>query len=230
MKHHWQDSALGTAVILSAVALMRSIIILETPAARDLPKALRSIDLNLSGQAMGKMPVGQSKVGRDVSWGPRHYYQTNKPEIELELVARRSRSWDGLPPPALTNQDLLQLDAHQQVALGQLNGKQALRSCLVAQDAGKHDITAAVVEDNLSRATMQRREQLKTTYNRGQRLWRKLMIQLGLQNERWECLQVTVKVKLAENEEQSRTQLVATWKELYPQLKSWAKQTEEAQE
>ena len=227
MKGRWLDGALAMAALSAAVGLVRSVLVLHPPAAADLPEPLRHPGPQLAGQRSLVEPPSPARRERDVAWGPAYRFRLRDEGLGLDLVARRSRSFTVMGNVELKEQRLLRLGLRQQVVLGRLDGKAALRTCLVGRGRDEPGPIAAVLEEELWRAAARWRERLDQPRGLGERLVRISAIQAGLRvGERWECLQVSLVLEEAHHQNQADQRLLAAWKELYPQLALWGEQWE----
>jgi len=227
MKGRWLDGVLAVAMLLLALGLARSVLVLHPPAAADLPEPLRHPGPQLAGQSGLQEALSPARLGRDVAWGPAYRFCMKHAGLRLELVTRRSRSFIGIAPEDLKQQRLLRLGPRQQVALGQLDGKAALRTCLVGRGRDEPGPTAAVLEEELWPAVGRWRDRLDQPRGLGEKVVRISAIQSGLRvGERWECLQVTLVLEGPSRQQLADQGLLSTWKEIYPQLAVWGEQWE----
>lgn len=223
----WRDEMLVVSALLAALGLFRSVLLLSPPSAGDLPETLRNTDPRLVGRQSWREPVMPSVRKRDVSWSPVYRYSLGSSALHLELVVRRSRTWMAMAPERLTEQRLLRLGPRQQVALGRLKGREALRTCLVGRGANESGPSAEITQDELLRAVQRWQARFDEPTDRWRQLKRVLAIQAGLRAPgRWECLQVTLVSEVSHANKQADSKLVAVWQELYPQLFSWGEQWE----
>ena len=227
MNGSWRDRALALAAGLAVVGLVRTVLLVRTPAAASLPDGLRAGVLQLQPyrvRAAGGEPGWQ---GRDRAQGPSQRYTLLPAEgvpLQLELVVRRSRHWDGLEPEPLEQPRLLRLGAKQQVVLGLRSGQPALRTCLVGRGVDGAGAVAAVDRLELIGAVARWRDRLDRPPGVGGQLLRAVAIQGGLRvSERWECLQVTLGRPGGKHGDGA---LLAAWRRLYPRLQGWGEQWE----
>ena len=227
MKGRWLDGGLAITALLAAVGLVRNVLVLHPPAAGDLPEPLSHPGPQLAAQRRLLEALVPARRERDVAWGPTYRFRMKHAGLGLELVTRRSRSFIGMAPEELKQQRLLRLGPRQQVALGQLDGKAALRTCLVGRGQDQPGPTAAVLEEELWRAVERWRDRLDQPRGLGERVVRISAIQSGLRvGERWECLQVTLVLEGPSRQQLADQRLLSAWKELYPQLALWGEQWE----
>ncbi|MBM5818449.1 MAG: hypothetical protein FJ083_18365 [Cyanobacteria bacterium K_Offshore_surface_m2_239] len=227
MRGRWRNGALALTAVLAAVGFARNVLVLQPPAAAALPKTLQLTAPRLRGQASQKEPIGPPQRGRDVALGPAHRYRLGPGEPHLELVARRSRSWDGMAPETLKGQRLLRLGPREQVALGRLEGKSALRTCLVGRGRDEREPSAAVEEAELNSAVIRWRGRLDWPPEPMHQLWRALTIQAGARvSERWECLRVTLVNEASDDQPTAEKKLVPAWRTVRPQLAGWGEHWE----
>lgn len=226
MRGRWRDGALALAALLAVLGLGRSLLVLRTPAAADLPAALRSPGSQLAGWRLVKQQVQPGWQGRDLAQGPRYRYRLRPlaggVPLQLELVVRRSRYWEMLAPAGLTAVRKLRLGPRQQVALGRSGGQPALQTCLVGRGVDESGPTAAVLQEDLSEAVVRWRGRLDWPASAHGQLARALAIQAGLRvSERWECLQVTLVLEGPAAQAEAEAALLAAWRQLHPQLAGW---------
>lgn len=225
MKGRWLDWVLAITALLAAVGLVRNVRVLHPPAAANLPEPLRHPGPKLAGQRGLREAFVPARRERNMALGPAYRFRMK--HVGLELVVRRRRSFIAMAPEELKEQRLLRLGPRQQVALGQLDGKAALRTCLVGRGRDEPGPTAAVLEEELWPAMVRWRERLDQPRGLGERVVRISAIQAGLRvGERWECLQVTLVLEEAPNQGKPDQRLLAAWRELYPQLAVWGEQWE----
>lgn len=221
------DSALVIVATLAVVGFVRSLVVLESPAAADLPEPLRSVGPKLVGYRTLQQSTIPGKRERDVAWGPTHRYQlvpTKGAPLSLELVVRRGRDWKAMEWEQMAGSRSLQLGPRQHVRLGTVEKRQALQTCIVGRGNGEEEPTAIAKERDLESAVIRWRDRLDQPVSTNGRILRGIAIQAGLRvSERWECLWVTLK-----DEEQpqgskggSDARLLTTWKELFPTLRVW---------
>lgn len=229
MRGRWRDGALALAALLAALGLVRSVLVLRTPAAADLPASLRRSGPQLAGWRLVGQELKPGWQGRDQALGPRYRYRLRPlaggEPLQLELVVRRSRHWPAMARVGLSAVRYRRLGPRQQVALGRSGGQPALQTCLVGRGLGEAGPTAAVLLDELSPAVARWRGRLDWPAEPWRQLARALAIQAGLRvSERWECLQVTLVVEGSVAQPASDGTLLAAWRQLNPQLADWGEQ------
>lgn len=244
MRGPWLHGALALVAGLATVGLLRSLLMRNPLPAADLPEPLRRGGPTLAGYRSAALPTLPARRERDRAWGPRLRWHLlpligTEPSAEpsggpeplvLELVVRRSRMRGAMAPDPLAAQRLLRLGSRQQVALGWIGARPALQTCLVGRGPRETGPTAAVQSDELTGAAGRWRQRLEGPLGPDAALRRELAIQLGLRlEERWECLQVTLRRDGPAAGERSPAagraaadaQLVGAWRQLTPQLQSW---------
>ncbi|MEB3243665.1 MAG: hypothetical protein VKO44_08515, partial [Cyanobacteriota bacterium] len=175
---------------LAAFGFIRILLLLQTPAAADLPESLRGPRLRLEADRWQPTTVLPPRREQDVAWGPSHRYHVLPPHgraLRLELVVRRSRDWKGMALSVPAGASILELSPHQQVLVGTIEGRPGLRTCVVGRGLGELQ-PRALVEPNATVLAVERwRDRLDGTTTPAERLWRGLAIQAGLRvSERWE--------------------------------------------
>lgn len=225
MRGRWRDRGLALVAMLAALGLLRSLLVLQAPAAADLPEPLRRRGPQLKGYRSVALPSQPARRTRAVAWGPGYRWrllpQAGAEPLLLELVVRRSRQGEAMAPDLLAAQRLLSLGPGQQVALGRIGPHPALQSCLVGRGRQDPEPTAAVKPATLTGAAQRWRERFEGPLSPGAALRREAAIQAGLRlEERWECLQVTLHLE-KRPQAAADGQLLAAWRQLRPQLQSW---------
>lgn len=223
MKQRRLDLGLALLAVLAALGLLRSLLVLQAPAAADLPQPLLRAGPQLPGYRSTALPSQRPRRERDLAWGPGYRWRLQPvgeaEPLLLELVVRRSRQEQALAPEPLAAQRLLSLGPGQQVALGRIGPRPALRTCLVGRGQLEAGPTAAVRPYDLSQAVSRWRQRLDSYASSGDWWRRQAAIQAGLQlEERWECLRLTLQL---EGPLAADAQLLAAWRQLLPQLQGW---------
>lgn len=190
---HWRDAALGLVALLAALGLVR-VLLVRTPPAADLPMALRREGPVVPGFRTRLLTVGPAGQGQERSHGRRYRFRLEPLDagapLELELMVIRGRDWRTMVPEALAGQRVHRLGPRQELAIGRLDGRPALQTCLVGRGAGESTPTAAVADD-LVFAVERWHERVDAPRQPGGPWHRLLAIQGGLRvSRRWECLRV----------------------------------------
>ncbi|MFO7628487.1 MAG: hypothetical protein R6W06_03015 [Prochlorococcaceae cyanobacterium] len=230
----WRNRGLALLAALAALGLLRSLLVLQAPAAADLPEPLLRAVARLPGYRSTVLPTQPARRERDLAWGPRYRWRllpaAGSEPLLLELVVRRSRQGEALPPEPLVAPRLLRLGPRQQVALGRSGSLPALRTCLVGRGPDEAGPTVAVRPYDLSQAVARWRRRLDGPASSGNWWRRQAAIQAGLRlEERWECLRVTLQfdgpiaagTAAARDTAAADAQLLEAWRQLRPGLRSW---------
>ena len=218
------DVLLAMVASLSVVGFVRSVWVVS-PAAANLPGALQNKGPRLEGYSSLTEASAPARVGRDGAWGPTYRYQLVPSQghpVLLELVVRRSRSWDGMVLPDMEGASMVAITPNQRLRRGELGGRHVLQSCLVGRGMGEEGASALVDQKALQRAVVLWRERLDRPATSAGRWLRKAAIAGGLRvSERWECLLVTLKMEVGVPRNVADGLLLRAWSRLYPQLKGW---------